>query len=138
MTGRILVIGEKESIPSKSSDKTFNKRVLVLNCSRSYYGEDYENFPSFEFTGKHIDDPLAFKVGDIVTVSFVIQGNRYKKGNEPEKFFNTIAGYKIEAYTRTGSTTQHEQVTQPSEPQNSQNKKEPQNNQNIKEDDLPF
>lgn len=135
MTGRILVIGEKESIPSKSSDKTFNKRVLVLNCSRSYYGEDYENYPSFEFAGKHIDDPLAFKVGDIVTVSFVIQGNRYKKGNEPEKYFNTIAGYKIEAYTRTGNTTQHEkvtqheQVTQPSEPQN---------NQNIKEDDLPF
>ena len=135
MTGRILVIGEKESIPSKSSDKTFNKRVLVLNCSRSYYGEDYENYPSFEFTGKHIDDPLAFKVGDIVTVSFVIQGNRYKKGSEPEKYFNTIAGYKIEAYTRTGNITQHEQVTrheqvtQPSEPQN---------NQNIKEDDLPF
>lgn len=135
MTGRILVIGEKESIPSKSSDKTFNKRVLVLNCSRSYYGEDYENYPSFEFTGKHIDDPLAFKVGDIVTVSFVIQGNRYKKGSEPEKYFNTIAGYKIEAYTRSGTTTQHEQViqheqvTQPSEPQN---------NQNIKEDDLPF
>lgn len=135
MTGRILVIGEKESIPSKSSDKTFNKRVLVLNCSRSYYGEVYENYPSFEFTGKYIDDPLAFKVGDIVTVSFVIQGNRYKKGSEPEKYFNTIAGYKIEAYTRSGTTTQHEQViqheqvTQPSEPQN---------NQNIKEDDLPF
>lgn len=129
MTGRILVIGEKESISSKSSDKTFNKRALVLNCSRSFYGEEYENYPSFEFSGKHIDDPLAFKVGDIVTVSFVIQGNKYKKGNEPEKYFNTIAGYKIEAYTRTGNITQHEQVTQPSEPQN---------NQNIKEDDLPF
>lgn len=135
MTGRILVIGEKESIPSKSSDKTFNKRVLVLNCSRSYYGEDYENYPSFEFTGKHIDDPLAFKVGDIVTVSFVIQGNRYKKGSEPEKYFNTIAGYKIEAYTRSGTTTQHEQVIQHEQVTQLS---ESQNNQNIKEDDLPF
>lgn len=135
MTGRILVIGEKESIPSKSSDKTFNKRVLVLNCSRSYYGEDYENYPSFEFTGKHIDDPLAFKVGDIVTVSFVIQGNRYKKGSDPEKYFNTIAGYKIESYTRSGTTTQHEQVIQHEQVTQLS---ESQNNQNIKEDDLPF
>lgn len=102
ITGRIMVIGDLESIPNKSGDKIFNKRILVLNCTRSNFGEVFENFPSFEFAGKHADDPTAFKVGDIVTVSFVVQGNKYKKGNQPEKFFNTIAGYKIEYY-RTGT-----------------------------------
>lgn len=96
--GKILAIGDIESIPNRSGDKTFKKRILVLNCTRSNFGEVFENYPSFEFTGKHVDDPTAFKVGDIVTVSFVVQGNRYKKENQPEKFFNTIVGYKIEYY----------------------------------------
>lgn len=98
ITGKILAIGDIESIPNRSGDKTFKKRILVLNCTRSNFGEVFENYPSFEFTGKHVDDPTAFKVGDIVTVSFVVQGNRYKKENQPEKFFNTIVGYKIEYY----------------------------------------
>lgn len=96
--GKILAIGDIESIPNRSGDKAFKKRILVLNCTRSNFGEVFENYPSFEFTGKHVDDPTAFKVGDIVTVSFVVQGNRYKKENQPEKFFNTIVGYKIEYY----------------------------------------
>lgn len=98
ITGKILAIGDIESIPNRSGDKTFKKRILVLNCTRSNFGEVFENYPSFEFTGKYVDDPTAFKVGDIVTVSFVVQGNRYKKENQPEKFFNTIVGYKIEYY----------------------------------------
>lgn len=98
ITGKILAIGDIESIPNRSGDKIFKKRILVLNCTRSNFGEVFENYPSFEFTGKHVDDPTAFKVGDIVTVSFVVQGNRYKKENQPEKFFNTIVGYKIEYY----------------------------------------
>lgn len=103
MTGRILEIGEVESIQSKNGN-TFNKRTLVLNCTRSNFGEVYENYPSFEFSGRHIDDLSTFMVGDIVTVSFVIQGNKYKKENQSEKFFNTIAGYKIEHYNRDYAT----------------------------------
>lgn len=85
ITGKILAIGDIESIPNRSGDKIFKKRILVLNCTRSNFGEVFENYPSFEFTGKHVDDPTAFKVGDIVTVSFVVQGNRYKKENQPRK-----------------------------------------------------
>lgn len=102
MTGRILSIGDVESIQGKSGN-TFNKRTLVLNCMYSNYGEVYENYPSFEFSGRHIDDLSDFKVGDVVTVSFVIQGNKYKKENQPEKFFNTIAGYKVEYHHRNDS-----------------------------------
>lgn len=99
MTGRILSIGDVESVQGKNGN-TFKKRILVLNCTRSNYGEVYENYPSFEFSGRHVDDLSKFDVGDIVTVSFVIQGNKYKKENQPEKFFNTIAGYKVEYHHR--------------------------------------
>ena len=99
MTGRILSIGDIESVQGKNGN-TFKKRTLVLNCTYSNYGEVYENYPSFEFSGRHVDDLSGFNVGDIVTVSFVIQGNKYKKENQPEKFFNTIAGYKVEYHHR--------------------------------------
>lgn len=113
ITGKILAIGDMESIPNKSGDKVFKKRILVLNCTRSNFGEVFENYPSFEFAGKHVDDPTAFKVGDIVTVSFFVQGNRYKKENQPEKFFNTIVGYKIEYYrTGTNQSTGSQQIIQ--------------------------
>lgn len=145
MTGRILAIGNVESIPSKHGDKTFTKRTLVLNCTRSNYGEVYENYPSFEFAGRHIDDPVAFKVGDIVTVSFVVQGNKYKKDNQPEKFFNTIAGYKIEPYNRTvtnqsssSQQTLQQPVTQQNTVHNDDNTVQNDDNTVQNDDDLPF
>ena len=76
MTGRVLLIGNVEEIPSKSGGEPFKKRVVVLNCTHSNYGDVYENYPSFEFSGKHVDDPADFAVGDsvrIITGAFVNQ-----------------------------------------------------------------
>lgn len=106
MTGRILSIGDIEAIPSKVGKEPFRKRTLVLNSSRSVYGETYENYPSFEFSGKHLDDPISFKVGDIVDVCFVIQGKQSQVDNQPVRYFNTIAGYKIELHQRQQAHTQ--------------------------------
>lgn len=129
MTGRVLSIGNVEEIPSKSGGEPFRKRVVVLNCSRSNFGEVYENYPSFEFSGRHVDDPMAFAIGDICTISFAIQGMKYQKNaNDPVKYFNTISGYKIEAYQKgsQASSAPQPQGAQSSAPQPS------------KEDDLPF
>lgn len=91
MTGRVLLIGNVEEIPSKSGGEPFKKRVVVLNCTHSNYGDVYENYPSFEFSGKHVDDPEAFAVDEIVTISFALQGTKYQKSaNDPVKYFNTI------------------------------------------------
>lgn len=132
MTGRVLLIGNVEEIPSKSGGEPFKKRVVVLNCTHSNYGDVYENYPSFEFSGKHVDDPAAFAVGEIVTISFALQGTKYQKSaNDPVKYFNTISGYKIEKYQR-GGQTQH-QAPQP-QPQGAQSPAPQPGNA----DDLPF
>ena len=133
MTGRVLLIGNVEEIPSKSGGEPFKKRVVVLNCTHSNYGDVYENYPSFEFSGKHVDDPAAFAVGEIVTISFALQGTKYQKSaNDPVKYFNTISGYKIEKYQR-GSQTQL-QAPPPPQPQGVQSSAP----QPGKYDDLPF
>lgn len=132
MTGKVLLIGNVEEIPSKSGGEPFRKRVVVLNCTHSNYGDVYENYPSFEFSGKHVDDPAAFAVGEIVTISFALQGTKYQKSaNDPVKYFNTISGYKIEKYQR-GAHTQ--QQAPPPQPQGAQ----PSAPQQGKDDDLPF
>ena len=114
MTGRVLLIGNIEEIPSKSGGEQFKKRVVVLNCTHSNYGDVYENYPSFEFSGKHVDDPAAFAVGEIVTISFALQGTKYQKSaNDPVKYFNTISGYKIEKYQRGSQTKQQAPPPQP-------------------------
>lgn len=132
MTGRVLLIGNVEEIPSKSGGEPFKKRVVVLNCTHSDFGQVYENYPSFEFSGKHVDDPAGFAVGEIVTISFALQGTKYQKSaNDPVKYFNTISGYKIEKYQRGGQTQQQapppQQGVQPPAPQTGKG-----------DDDLPF
>lgn len=140
MTGRVLLIGNVEEIPSKSGGEPFKKRVVVLNCTHSNYGDVYENYPSFEFSGKHVDDPADFAVGEIVTISFALQGTKYQKSaNDPVKYFNTISGYKIEKYQR-GSQTQQQappppkQQVPPPQPQGVQSPAPQPGNV----DDLPF
>lgn len=131
MTGRVLLIGNTEEIPSKNGGEPFKKRVVVLNCTHSDFGQVYENYPSFEFSGKHVDDPAGFAVGEIVTISFALQGTKYQKStNEPVKYFNTISGYKIEKYQRGGQTQQ--QAPPP------QQGVQPPASQPGKDDDLPF
>lgn len=132
MTGRVLLIGNVEEIPSKSGGEPFRKRVVVLNCTHSNYGDVYENYPSFEFSGKHVDDPAGFAVGEIVTISFALQGTKYQKSaNDPVKYFNTISGYKIEKYQRGGQT---QQQVLPPQPQGAQSPAPQPGNA----DDLPF
>ena len=127
-----MLIGNVEEIPSKSGGEPFKKRVVVLNCTHSNYGDVYENYPSFEFSGKHVDDPADFAVGEIVTISFALQGTKYQKSaNDPVKYFNTISGYKIEKYQRGGQT---QQQAPPQQPQRVQSPAP----QPGKDDDLPF
>lgn len=98
MTGRVLLIGNVEEIPSKSGGEPFRKRVVVLNCTHSNFGEMYENYPSFEFSGKHVDDPAGFAVGEIVTISFALQGTKYQKSaNDLAKMMTCHSNYDFQS-----------------------------------------
>lgn len=133
MTGRVLLIGNTEEIPSKNGGEPFKKRVVVLNCTHSDFGQVYENYPSFEFSGKHVDDPAGYAVGEIVTISFALQGTKYQKSaNDPVKYFNTISGYKIEKYQRVGQTQQQ------APPPQQQGAQSPASQPGKDDDDLPF
>lgn len=98
ISGIIQQIGNTECIPYQ--DKVFKKRELVLDCSyRNQFTGQIEraNYPKFEFTGNHVDDLNGFNIGDIVTVSFSLNGSRSEKDGQV-RYFTNVQGYKIEKY----------------------------------------
>lgn len=108
ITGRILIIGDIEEIQSKNGGSVFQKRNMVLNCTRSDFGQVFENYPCFELFGKHLNDTDNFNVNDIVTVSFSIKGTKVVNVDGSEKFFNTVSCYKIEKYKRKDYAKENE------------------------------
>ena len=98
ISGIILQIGNTENIPYQ--DKVFKKRELVLDCSyrNNFTGQvERANYPKFEFTGIHVDDLNSFKIGDIVTVSFALNGSRTERDGAT-RYFTNVQGYRIEHY----------------------------------------
>lgn len=71
-----------------------------MDCSyRNQFTGQIEraNYPKFEFTGNHVDDLNDFNMGDIVTVSFSLNGSRSEKDGQV-RYFTNVQGYKIEKY----------------------------------------
>lgn len=98
--GKVLVIGRTEEIPSKNGGQPFLKRTLVQDCSRydQYTGKKFENYPQLEFASKNTAILDNFNVGDVVEVSFALQGRSYEKDGV-HKYFTSIVGYKVEPST---------------------------------------
>ena len=123
--GRVHRITPEQTITGKSG-KTFTKRTIVLDVPRydSRTGEKiFDNYPSVEFLGELMKRLDGFKEGDAVVVSFDINGREFKDEQTGEvKYFNTIRGYKVEAYGKrddlppsapAGSTATKAPVAQP-------------------------
>lgn len=114
ITGKIVVIRSTESIPSKDGSKTYNKREIVLDATKfdPYTGErGYENYPSFEFGGDKCAELDHFSAGEIVTISFDLQGTKYEKDGQT-RFFTRIRGYKVERRNIQNTSPQVSQYTQ--------------------------
>lgn len=98
-TGRVLAIGQTQRISLKDG-KTLLKRELLLDCTRfdPYTGErdTFENTPLFEFSGdKGVAMLDGIQVGQVVSVTFDLQGTRYEKDGQT-KYFTRVRPYAIE------------------------------------------
>lgn len=91
ITGRILNLGDLQSITSTSTGKSYNKRDVVISAFLfdSYTGqptEDVSNTPKFTFFGNRCQDLEQFKAGDMVVIGFEINGRSYQKDGKTEYF----------------------------------------------------
>lgn len=100
LTGKILYIYPTQQLPSKDGSKTIVKRGIVIDCTRfdPYTGErGFENTPLLEFIGDRCSELDKFQAGQIVTISFDVQGTRYRNKDGVEQIFTRVQPYRIEA-----------------------------------------
>lgn len=98
ISGKILYIYPTQSIPSKDGNKQYSKRNVVIDCSHfnSRTGEKYENTPMLEFFGDQCAELDQYQAGQEVTISFDVQGTRYRNRDNQEQIFTRLRPYKIE------------------------------------------
>ncbi|MCM1452663.1 MAG: DUF3127 domain-containing protein [Clostridium sp.] len=88
ITGTIKQLTPTQTLMSKSG-KNYDKRDLVIAVRMfdQYTGQpkdDSENTPKFTFIGEKCKDLDAWKVGDVVTISFDVSGRSYTKDGRTE------------------------------------------------------
>ena len=106
-----------------SREREFLKRELVLDCSRydEFTGEKRDNYVSMSFTQKRCEELNGLMQGELVEVSFILNGRKYDKDGQT-KYITDIIGYKVE---RKGQAPQA-QAPQAQAPQAPQAPQEPQ------------
>lgn len=115
ITGRVFSIGQTQSIQTKNGN-SFTKREIVLDASKydMYTGEKgFENYPMFEFTGEKCKDLDGYQVGQVVTISFDLQGGFYDAEGGVKKNITKVRGYKIEARTSVQAQPQQQSQVAP-------------------------
>lgn len=143
LTGKILYIYPTQQIPSKDGSKTYSKRGIVIDATRfdSYTGErGFENTPLLEFSGDRCSELDKFQVGQIVTISFDVQGTRYRNKDGLEQIFTRVQPYRIEARQTQQAAAQPtvQSSPQPTYQQQPQNFPPPVDVNGNAKDDLPF
>lgn len=98
-SGVVLAVGQPQQITSKSG-KTFTKRSLYLDCTPhdGITGErsQYENKLLFEFMENKTSLLDNIKVGQVVTVSFDLQGTEITGQDGQPKHFIHVRPFGIE------------------------------------------
>ena len=118
LVGRVIAVSNVTEVPSKEAGKpAIKKRELYMDCTTydPYTGErsQYENKPLLEFGGDKLVEKLGaldLKEGDVVKVSFFVQGTPYKDQQTGKtKVYTAIRTTDIEVIRRkdgAAATTQ--------------------------------
>ena len=98
-SGVVLAVGQPQQLTSKGG-KIFTKRSLYLDCTTfdPYTGQrsQYENKILFDFMESKTSLLDNIQVGQVVTVSFDLQGSEITEPNGQVKYFVHVRPFKVE------------------------------------------
>lgn len=144
ITGRLTAIGQTVQISSKNGGNPFLKREFLLDATTHdpYTGErsQYENILPLEVSGDKCAELDNFRVGDVITVSFALQGREWTNQDGQVKRMVSVRCYKLEARKPVQQQQTVQPVQQPSpQPTPTYQQFPPQVDANGNpKDDLPF
>lgn len=119
--GQIASIGPTQSLMAKNGN-AFQKRDLVINVRRfdPNTGEpvtDWENTPKLSFMGDKCRDLDRLQVGQMVVISFDLQGRKYTTANGETDIITEARPYKIELYGQRTSQPMVQPAVAPAQAQ---------------------
>lgn len=116
-SGVVLAVGQPQQLTSKGG-KVFTKRSLYVDCTTfdPYTGQrsQYENKILFDFMESKTSLLDNIQVGQVVTVSFDLQGSELTEQDGQVKYFVHVRPFKVEV-----RQAQQPQVSHQSPPQQS-------------------
>lgn len=98
ITGNLEQIGEITSRESSNGGQPFQSRTFVIDATRFNpdTGEPWENHPKFELGSRNVNIIDGFRIGDRVTVDFVLRGVRYSDRQSGDtRYFTTVSAFRI-------------------------------------------
>lgn len=120
ITGQLAAIGQTIQVPSKTGGSPFLKREFLLDATTydQWTGErsQYENIVPLEVSGDKCAELDNFSVGDIITVSFALQGREWTNQDGQTKRMVSIRCYKIERRNQPGQVASTQQATHQPQP----------------------
>ncbi len=135
-SGVVLAVGQPQQLKSKEG-KVFNKRSLYVDCTTfdPFTGQrsQYENKILFDFMEGKMSLLDNIQVGQVVTVSFDLQGSELTGQDGQVKYFVHVRPYKIDVR----QVQQPNNQPQPPQPQYQQ-PTQPTYQPPQVEDDTPF
>ena len=122
-SGVVLAVGQPQQLKSKEG-KVFNKRSRYVDCTTfdPYTGQrsQYENKILFDFMENKMSLLDNIQVGQVVTVSFDLQGSELTGQDGQVKYFVHVRPYKIDVRQVQQPNNQpqppHPQYQQPTHP----------------------
>lgn len=120
ITGRLAAIGQTVQIPSNTGGSPFLKREFLLDATTydQWTGErsQYENIVPLEVLGDKCAELDNLSVGDIITVSFSLQGREWTNQDGQTKRMISIRCYKIERRNQPGQVASTQQAAHQPQP----------------------
>ncbi len=119
--GKIVSIGQTQNLKSKTGS-AFQKRDVVINVQRydPYTGlpaTDWENTPKLSFMGEKCRELDRFQAGQMVVISFDLQGRKYETANKEIDIITEARPYRIELYGQRANQSAPQQSATPTQPQ---------------------
>lgn len=106
-TGRLLAKGQTVQVPTRTAGKTFLKRDFLLDATgydpHTGQRSQYENILALQATGEWCGELDRLNEGDLVAVSFVLQGRKWTDRDGHERRLTDVRVLRVEAAQADGT-----------------------------------
>lgn len=129
ITGKLI-----EKYPVQQVSEKFKKREFVIEISEDVNGQTYTNPAKFQCVQNRCDALDRHNVGDTVTVSFNIKGNKWERDGKVN-YITNLDCWRIESAQGAGSDAPHSAPATATAPVHANKQVQP---PVVEDDGLPF